>query len=137
MHNEHITSSQGCGKYSSGRVHSIAEIGITVYYWGNSLWYHISIEVGSMAQWLTPWILFLKNLENIIGSRDEIYLPNEIKCHLLLATFINNLCYGMCYDRITCGIFNWGIQNLLDFYMKVDLVEGNFNILWNGRMTSL
>ena len=33
------------------------------------------------------------------------------------------------YGRTTCGIFNWGIQNLFDFYMKVDLVEGNFNIL--------
>ena len=33
------------------------------------------------------------------------------------------------YGRTTYGIFNWGIQNLLDFYMKVDLVDKNFNIL--------
>ena len=33
------------------------------------------------------------------------------------------------YGRTTCGIFNWGIQNLLNFYMKVDPVEEKFNIL--------
>ena len=33
------------------------------------------------------------------------------------------------YGRTTWGIFNWGIQNSLNPYMKVDLVEGNFNIL--------
>ena len=27
------------------------------------------------------------------------------------------------YGRITCGFFNWGMQNLLDFYMKADLDE--------------
>ena len=25
-------------------------------------------------------------------------------------------------DRTTCGIFNWGIYNFIDFYMKVDLL---------------
>lgn len=33
------------------------------------------------------------------------------------------------HGRTTCGIFNWGIQNLLDFYLKVDLIDESFDIL--------
>ena len=57
-----------------------------------------------------------------IQETKESHLATEQK------PFITKLVGGR-YGRTACGIFNWGLQNLLDFYMKVDLVEGNFNIL--------
>ena len=42
---------------------------------------------------------------------------------------VKNSVIRLDYCRTTFGIFNRGLQNLLDFYMKVDLVEGNLNIL--------
>ena len=75
----------------------------------------------SIMMYLVPGIL-ISTVIQLPGAMEDSHSAQN-------STSKKDLVSTRNYGRTTCGISNWGIQNLLNFYMKVDLVEGNFNIV--------